>query len=103
MEKNRLEAFSNGVLAIIITIMVLELSQPAGDGLKDLLALWPTLMAYGMGGCVPHVVDAAVLGGFYPVAAFIIEAARAKQVKILPLCPYAKKMMCGKEEYQDVL
>lgn len=33
----------------------------------------------------------------------VIEAARAKQVKILPLCPYAKKMMCGKEEYQDVL
>ena len=31
----------------------------------------------------------------------VIEAARAKQVKILPLCPYAKKMMCGKEEYQD--
>ena len=31
------------------------------------------------------------------------SAARAKQVKILPLCPYAKKMMCGKEEYQDVL
>ena len=48
MEKNRLEAFSDGVLAIIITIMVLELSQPAGDGLKDLLALWPTLMAYGI-------------------------------------------------------
>ena len=48
MEKNRLEAFSDGVLAIIITIMVLELSQPAGDGFKDLLALWPTLMAYGI-------------------------------------------------------
>ncbi|MBO4476023.1 MAG: DUF1211 domain-containing protein, partial [Bacteroidales bacterium] len=34
MEKNRLEAFSDGVLAIIITIMVLELSQPKGDGWK---------------------------------------------------------------------
>ena len=29
MEKNRLEAFSDGVLAIIITIMILELEQPA--------------------------------------------------------------------------
>ena len=46
MEKNRLEAFSDGVLAIIITIMVLELSLPVGDGLGDLLALTPTLVAY---------------------------------------------------------
>ena len=33
----------------------------------------------------------------------VIEAARAKQVKIIPLCPYAKKMMTGKEEFNDVL
>lgn len=46
MEKNRLEAFSDGVLAIIITIMILELKQPASDGMKDLLALAPTLLAY---------------------------------------------------------
>ena len=46
MEKNRLEAFSDGVLAIIITIMILELKQPVGDGLKDFLALGPTLLAY---------------------------------------------------------
>ncbi|MBP5362038.1 MAG: DUF1211 domain-containing protein [Ruminococcus sp.] len=45
-EKNRLEAFSDGVLAIIITIMILELKQPAGDGLNDFLALTPTLLAY---------------------------------------------------------
>ena len=46
MEKNRLEAFSDGVLAIIITIMILELKQPTGDGIKDLLALMPILLAY---------------------------------------------------------
>lgn len=46
MEKNRLEAFSDGVLAIIITIMVLELKQPVGDGIKDFLTLAPTLLAY---------------------------------------------------------
>ncbi|MBQ9429912.1 MAG: DUF1211 domain-containing protein [Clostridia bacterium] len=46
MEKNRLEAFSDGVLAIIITIMILELSLPLGGGLSDLLALTPTLLAY---------------------------------------------------------
>ena len=46
MEKNRLEAFSDGVLAIVITIMILELKQPVSDGLKDFLALGPTLLAY---------------------------------------------------------
>ena len=46
MERNRLEAFSDGVLAIIITIMILELKQPLGDGLGDLAALVPTLLAY---------------------------------------------------------
>ncbi|SEK88396.1 TMEM175 family protein [Ruminococcus albus] len=46
MEKNRLEAFSDGVLAIIITIMVLELKQPAGDKLSDFFDLAPTLLAY---------------------------------------------------------
>lgn len=46
MEKNRLEAFSDGVLAIIITIMVLELRQPAGDSVADLLELAPTVLSY---------------------------------------------------------
>lgn len=46
MEKNRLEAFSDGVLAIIITIMVLELKQPISDGWKDIFSLWPTLLTY---------------------------------------------------------
>ena len=46
MEKNRLEAFSDGVLAIIITIMVLEFRQPDGDTLDDFLELIPILMMY---------------------------------------------------------
>ncbi|MDK9302727.1 TMEM175 family protein [Propionibacterium freudenreichii] len=37
MNSSRLEAFSDGVLAIIITIMVLELHTPEGDGFSDLL------------------------------------------------------------------
>jgi uncharacterized membrane protein len=46
MEKNRLEAFSDGVLAIVITIMVLELKQPEGAGFADLMKLWPILGTY---------------------------------------------------------
>lgn len=46
MEKNRLEAFSDGVLAIIITIMVLELKVPHGTNWTDLLALWPVFIGY---------------------------------------------------------
>ena len=46
MGKNRLEAFSDGVLAIIITIMVLELRAPHADSLAALKPLLPVLMAY---------------------------------------------------------
>lgn len=44
--KNRLEAFSDGVLAIIITIMVLELKVPHGDNLEVLRGLFPTFLSY---------------------------------------------------------
>ena len=46
MEKNRLEAFSDGVLAIIITIMVLELKVPSGDNIAALAPLWPVFISY---------------------------------------------------------
>jgi uncharacterized membrane protein len=46
MKKNRLEAFSDGVMAVIITIMVLELKVPHGEDLAALLALWPVAMTY---------------------------------------------------------
>ena len=53
MEKNRLEAFSDGVLAIIITIMVLELKLPPASadpthhaGLEDLKSILPTFYRY---------------------------------------------------------
>jgi uncharacterized membrane protein len=46
MEKNRLEAFSDGVIAIIITIMVLEMKVPHGDELAALHALIPQFISY---------------------------------------------------------
>jgi uncharacterized membrane protein len=41
MSKTRLEAFSDGVIAIIITVMVLELKVPHGADAASLLAVWP--------------------------------------------------------------
>lgn len=46
MVSGRLEAFSDGVLAIIITIMVLELKVPKGTGFDTLLPLWPLFLSY---------------------------------------------------------
>ena len=46
MGKQRLEAFSDGVIAIIITIMVLEMKVPHGDELATLAPLAPVLMSY---------------------------------------------------------
>ncbi|MFM0049868.1 TMEM175 family protein [Caballeronia grimmiae] len=46
MGKTRLEAFSDGVIAIIITIMVLELKVPHGDDFSALAPLVPVLAAY---------------------------------------------------------
>ncbi len=46
MNKSRLEAFSDGVIAIAITIMVLGLQTPRGATLSDLLALLPPLLSY---------------------------------------------------------
>ncbi|MBH8563981.1 DUF1211 domain-containing protein [Nostoc sp. CENA67] len=46
MGKGRLEAFSDGVLAIIITIMVLELKVPHGSDLAALRPLIPVLLSY---------------------------------------------------------
>src|SRR5262245_36745187 len=46
MSKDRLEAFSDGVIAIIITIMVLEMKVPHGDRFEDLVPLLPTFLSY---------------------------------------------------------
>ena len=42
----RLEAFSDGVIAVIITILVLELKVPAADGVAGLVAVLPTILLY---------------------------------------------------------
>ena len=46
MGKGRLEAFSDGVIAIIITIMVLEMKVPHGDNLNSLKTVFPVFLSY---------------------------------------------------------
>jgi uncharacterized membrane protein len=46
MGKGRVEAFSDGVIAIIITIMVLELKTPHGADWSNLGKLWPVFLSY---------------------------------------------------------
>jgi uncharacterized membrane protein len=57
MNKNRLEAFSDGVIAIIITIMVLQLNVPKG---KDLVSLRPLIPVF-----VSYVLSFAYLGIYW--------------------------------------
>lgn len=46
MNKTRLEAFSDGVIAIILTIMVLEMKVPHGDDLASLKTISPVFLSY---------------------------------------------------------
>ena len=46
LSPGRLEAISDGVIAVIITIMVLELKVPAQDGMAGLHAVLPTIFLY---------------------------------------------------------
>ncbi len=48
MGKGRLEAFTDGVIAIVITIMVLELKVPSGSGFSSLAAGLPVFLAYAL-------------------------------------------------------
>jgi uncharacterized membrane protein len=46
MQKGRMEAFSDGVLAIIITIMVLGIHMPSGESIRSLRPLLPAILSY---------------------------------------------------------
>jgi uncharacterized membrane protein len=46
MTRGRVEAFSDGVIAIVITIMVLEMKVPHGTDLAALRPIWPVLLSY---------------------------------------------------------
>jgi uncharacterized membrane protein len=75
MSKGRLEAFSDGVIAIIITIMVLELRPPEGVMLEDLSPLVPAFAIYAL--------SFALLGIYWANHHHLLQTARTVDGRVL--------------------
>jgi uncharacterized membrane protein len=75
MNKTRMEAFSDGVIAILITIMVLELKIPHGDSLKELTPLLPVFLTY--------VLSFIFLGIYWNNHHHMLQATREINGKVL--------------------
>lgn len=75
MTKGRLEAFSDGVLAIIITIMVLELRPPHGASVPDLRPLIPILSSY--------ILSFVLLGIYWNNHHHLLQATRHVDGRVL--------------------
>jgi len=103
MEKNRLEAFSDGVLAIIITLMALELKVPHGADWGALRPLGPVFLAY--------VLSFVYVGIYWNNHHHLIKAARSITGGImwanlhllfwLSLFPFTTAWM-GENEFQSL-
>lgn len=75
MDKGRLEAFSDGVLVIVITIMVLELKVPQTSELASLQSVLPTFLSY--------VLSYLYLGIYWNNHHHLLQAARRVNGRIL--------------------
>src|SRR4029079_983833 len=75
MTKGRLEAFTDGVMAIIITIMVLELAPPHEPTLEALLDLWPIFISY--------VLSFAIVGIYWNNHHHLFQAVRVVDGRVL--------------------
>ena len=75
MTKSRLEAFSDGVIAIIITIMVLEIKVPHGSDWAALRPLIPVFLAY--------VLSFVMLGIYWNNHHHMLQAAKRVNARIL--------------------
>jgi uncharacterized membrane protein len=75
MSKGRLEAFSDGVIAILITIMVLELHAPEGTDLADLAPLAPVFASY--------ILSFVILGIYWNNHHHLLQAARVVDGRVL--------------------
>ncbi|MCA9997914.1 MAG: DUF1211 domain-containing protein, partial [Anaerolineales bacterium] len=103
MSKGRLEAFSDGVMAIIITIMVLELAVPEGADLAALRGVLPTFVGY--------TLSFAFLGIYWNNHHHLLQTARQVNGRVLwanlhllfwlSLVPFATAWM-GENEFAAV-
>ena len=103
MSKGRLEAFSDGVIAVIITIMVLELKVPHGATLADLVPSLPVFLSY--------VLSFAFVGIYWNNHHHMLHAVRKVNGKVLwanllllfwmSLIPFATSWM-GENEFAVV-
>ena len=75
MKTSRLEAFSDGVIAILITIMVLELRPPEHTTLGALRHLWPTLLSY--------LLSFVILGIYWNNHHHLLQATRVVNGRVL--------------------
>jgi uncharacterized membrane protein len=75
MTRGRLEAFSDAVIAIVMTIMVLGLVPPRGATLEDLLPLWPVFLAY--------VLSFAILAIYWNNHHHLLQAAKTVSGRVL--------------------
>ncbi len=75
MNKNRLEAFSDGVLAIIITIMILEIKVPNSNSFESLKPLIPVFLSY--------VLSFAYVGIYWNNHHHIFQAVKQVNGKVL--------------------
>jgi uncharacterized membrane protein len=75
MSKGRMEAFSDGVIAILITIMVIELHVPDGIEPEDLAPLGPVLLSY--------VLSFALLGTYWNNHHHLLQAAKVVNGRVL--------------------
>jgi uncharacterized membrane protein len=67
MGKERLAAFSDGVIAIIITIMVLELKVPHGSDWTALIAVTPNLVSYVLTFCIWQSIGTITITFYTPL------------------------------------
>ena len=90
MNKGRLEAFSDGVIAIIITIMVLELKVPHGAELSVLRPLLPVFLSYALSfvnSRLPYAASPAPLSRC--VATTARDSPRPGRYPIAPVYPFS--------------
>lgn len=75
MDAGRMEAFSDGVIAIIVTIMVLDLRPPEAASPLALFHLWPTFLAY--------VLSFTLVATYWVNHHHLLHAARAVEADVL--------------------